>query len=172
MADLGVRLRGTTLQATGWRFKFDRARTRLGCCTYTRGRRITSKVISLSRPFSVAYGWELMEDVMRHEIAHALDVDERRTTDHGERWKEWARLCGADPARLYEDESVRLPARYVAVCPVCDDRTPFHRRPRKPAACATCCKRYSGGRYDNRFRLTVYDSELVPGRQMALFDAE
>ena len=33
MAELGLRLRGQSLQATGWRFKFDHARTRLGCCT-------------------------------------------------------------------------------------------------------------------------------------------
>src|SRR5690606_31305335 len=76
MSELGLALRGASLQSTGWSFAFDRARTRLGCCSWERVRGTSSKkVISISRPFSEAHGWGLMEDVVRHEIAHALDVD-------------------------------------------------------------------------------------------------
>ena len=171
MAELGLRLRGQTLQATGWRFKFDHARTRLGCCTYAPGRRgkAERKVISISKPFAVAYGWKVMEDVVRHEVAHAMDVDERSRTDHGDVWKAWAVRCGADPTRLYEGENIRLPAKYVAVCPVCRDRSPYYRKPRRPGACAACCKRHNGGLYDPRFRLTFYTAEEAPAEQLVLF---
>ncbi len=171
MAELGIRLRGKTLQATGWRFAFDRARTRLGCCSYTavKGGRAQRKVISLSRPFSERYGWTVMEDVMRHEIAHALDVDQRGRTDHGDQWKRWAVECEADPTRLYEDGDVQLPPRYVAICPVCRARTPYHRRPRRAGACAACCSKYNGGRYDPRFRLEFFEAGSAPAEQLVLF---
>ena len=171
MAELGIRLRGKTLQATGWRFTFDRARTRLGCCSYTTasGGRVHRKVISLSRPFSERYGWDVMEDVMRHEIAHALDVDQRGYTDHGPRWKAWAVECGADPTRLYEDGDVQLPPRYVAICPACRARTPYHRRPKRAGACAECCSKHNGGRFDARFRLVFFEAAKAPVEQLALF---
>jgi hypothetical protein len=155
MTELGVVLRGRPLEATGWEFAFDRARTRLGCCSWERGSG-GKKLISISRPFSEAHGWALMEDVVRHEIAHALDVDARRTTDHGPQWKAWARRCGADTSRLYEATAeIRLPPKYVGVCPSCGDRIEYYRRPRRPGACAACCKKYSRGKYDKRFRLVV-----------------
>lgn len=171
MEEIGVALRGASLQASGWRFSFDRARTRLGCVSYERGvgRTLRAKSISISRPFSEAYGWDLMEDVMRHEIAHALDVDTRLRTDHGPKWKAWARLCGADPTRLYENEAVRLPAPYVAVCPACGDQTPYYRRPRRPGACAACCRLHNKGRYASRFRLVFYPADQVPVQQLPLF---
>lgn len=155
MSELGLALRGSSLQSTGWTFAFDRAKTRLGCCSWER-RRGGKRVISISRPFSEAHGWALMEDVVRHEIAHALDVDARGKTDHGPHWRAWARRCGADPARLYEGTAdIRLPPKYVGVCPSCGDRIEYYRRPRRPGACATCCKKFSRGRYDRRFRLVI-----------------
>lgn len=169
MASLGIRLRGSALQDTGWTFGFDRARTRLGCCSWGPS---GGKRISISRPFAEAYGWALMEDVVRHEIAHALDVDGRRRTDHGPRWKAWARRCGADPTRLYDGgEEVRLPPKYVAVCPACGDQSEYYRKPRHASACSDCCKRYNRGRYHPRFRLVFHPAEAVPGKQLSLFKA-
>lgn len=39
------------------------------------------------------------KDTVLHEIAHALDFEERGTSDHGPRWKAIARRVGATPTR-------------------------------------------------------------------------
>lgn len=40
----------------------------------------------------------VFNEVLLHEIAHALDYRERGTTDHGDNWKKWCRKVGC-PAR-------------------------------------------------------------------------
>ena len=114
MADLGTAHLGRPLQTLGWTFGFDRARRRLGAC-HIRTRRIT-----LSHALSTALPPADVEDTIRHEIAHALDVATRGRTGHDAVWKAWAVRCGAAPARCY---SGPLPtdaeAPYVCLCPAC-----------------------------------------------------
>jgi hypothetical protein len=140
-----------SLSELGWTFRFDRARKRLGACRMSRGEG-GQKIISLSGFFTAEHGWELMEDVARHEIAHALDFETRGRSNHDAVWRAWAVRCGADPTRLYEGEaSFGHTSRYVGSCPACGMEVPFFRRPRRHYACRQC----SGRRYDARFRLEV-----------------
>ena len=44
-------------------------------------------------------------------------------------------------------------AGVVATCPGCGAVTRRGRRPKRKTACAACCRRHAGGRYDERFRL-------------------
>ena len=44
-------------------------------------------------------------------------------------------------------------AGVVATCPGCGAVTRRARRPKRRTACAACCTRHAGGRYDERFRL-------------------
>ena len=44
-------------------------------------------------------------------------------------------------------------AGIAATCPGCGAVTRRARRPRRALACAACCSRHAGGRYDARFRL-------------------
>ena len=164
MHDLGRQHLGTSLAARGWAFQFDRAKRRLGSCQWKKDG--TGKVITLSKHFSVLNGWSVMEDVARHEIAHALDYETRGRSDHGPAWRRWARLCGADPTRLYEgDDVVRVTeSKYVGICPSCGKEHPYHRRLRRAHACADCCRRHAGGRYDARFRLRLV--ERASGREV------
>ena len=64
MDELGQENLGASLQELGWAFRFDRAKRRLGACKGGK-----AKVISLSRYYVQEKGWEVMEDVARHEIA-------------------------------------------------------------------------------------------------------
>ena len=44
-------------------------------------------------------------------------------------------------------------AGVTATCPRCGETVRRARRPTRKTACAPCCRRYAGGRYDDRFRL-------------------
>jgi len=165
MDELGAEHLGEPLAARGWVFAFDRARRRLGACHHPRSNRSArslrradkpAKKITLSHHHAALGGWPLMEDVARHEIAHALDYETRGRSDHGPAWRRWALACGADPSRLYEGELPRDPdAPYHGTCPACGVTVPFYRRPTRKPACKACCAAHNGGRYDPRFRLCV-----------------
>ena len=121
----------------GWRFRFDHARRRFGCCRYG------SKVITLSRPLTLLNGEPEVRDTLLHEIAHALCPDE----GHGPRWQEKCREIGARPRRCYDDQSVasppRRPARYEWGCRACDWWVQRRRRTRGTFVCAKCREKLS-----------------------------
>jgi hypothetical protein len=152
MAELGMLHLRRPLEEIGWTFRYDRARKRLGACRFSR-RKGGPKGISLSALYAERDGWALMEDVARHEIAHALDFETRGKSRHDAAWKQWAVACGADPSRLYE-EPLLPPARskYVGVCPSCGHQTSFFRRPTRRYSCSPC----SGQRYNPAFELKLY----------------
>lgn len=50
----------------GWTFRLSRIESRVGRCFHD------LKKIDMSRPFAFLNTWELIRDVMLHEIAHAL----------------------------------------------------------------------------------------------------
>lgn len=157
MDEIGTRLTGKSLQSMGWTFRFDGARRRLGICRWRKAGR-TVKVISVSRYYARVEGWEVMEDVVRHEIAHALDYEIRGKSNHDRRWQALARLTGADPTRLYEGPALNdTSSKYVGVCPVCGHEQPFYRRVRRLYACPVCCRKHSDGRFTKRFKLVIVE---------------
>ena len=106
-----------------------------------------------------------MEDVVRHEIAHAVDFERRGQSDHGPRWQALARKMGADPTRLYDgDDLVAPPSKYVGICPHCGAEQPFYRRVKRAYACPACCRKYARGTYAERFRLRMI--ERATGREV------
>lgn len=135
----------------GWTFRYDGARRRFGVC------RFSSKVISLSRPLVELNAEAECRDTVLHEIAHALAGP---SAGHGPRWRVMCRRTGADPRRCYDAERVREPdPRYYAVCPSCEHRIGFHRRPSRKRACAACCRTHSGGTFDERFLMKLIDAQ-------------
>ena len=140
MDELGREHLGRPLQDLGWSFRFDRARRRLGLCLWTKDGRPV-KTISISRHLAAREGWALMEDVARHEVAHALDFETRGRSAHDRTWKAWARRCGADPTRCYEGELADDPASpYVGRCPAagCGHTRPFYRAVTSSYFCPRC----------------------------------
>lgn len=164
MHELGIQELGRGLEEFGWSFSLDHARRRLGSCKWRdRGRR---KLITVSRHYAgilgVAHrdarGLVVIDDVIRHEIAHAIDFETRGRSDHSSVWKAICRRVKADPTRLYETsalESIDLPGKYVAACPNCRAQITYYRAPSRPRACRSCCDAFASGRYDARFRLQV-----------------
>lgn len=86
-----------------WSVRFDRAVTRVGACFYRK------RLISLSRRFVERNDDALVEDTIRHEVAHALAWERDGATGHGEAWKKWCEVTGASPRRCFAEEEVVLP---------------------------------------------------------------
>lgn len=167
MEVLGRQELGAPLQDRGWTFHFDRAKRRLGVC---RGAR---REISLSAHLVARNGLahrdeqgvQVVDDVIRHEIAHAIDFERRGRSDHGRTWQAICRRVGAEPSRTYEGGSLDVvPGKYVARCPACGAEQPYYRRPKNPKACARCCDAHNGGRYAEAYRMVL--TERSTGRRV------
>ena len=157
MSALGAEYLGRSLLDLGWTLEFSNAKRRLGVCKF-RKRRPRIKVIALSRHYCDQGGWDVMEDVVRHEIAHAIEFEKTGRSSHGPEWKRLAAELGADPTRCFDGPLLPpAPSRYVGVCPCCGHEQPFYRRIKRSYACVACCREHSGGRYDERFRLKLIE---------------
>ena len=94
-----------------WGFRFSvRSVKRFGVCRF----RPPSGHIELSSKLTQLNDREAVEDVIRHEIAHALAG---ARAGHGHAWKLKCIEVGAKPERCYNGAQVEVvPAPYLAVC--------------------------------------------------------
>jgi predicted SprT family Zn-dependent metalloprotease len=124
----------------GYSFEFDNAKRRFGCCNYRR------KVISLSKHLTVMNDFIEVNDVILHEIAHALTKGHH----HDAVWKAKAIEIGADGNRCYDSARVKAPEKkYEAICPGCQRKVGRHRKPRTQLSCGKCSK----GHFNTNFLL-------------------
>jgi predicted SprT family Zn-dependent metalloprotease len=126
----------------GWRFEFDTAKRRFGCCNY-RYRKIT-----LSKALVQVNTEERVKNTILHEIAHALVG-----CGHGHDWvwRNKAIEIGCDGKRCYTSENTTIPeSKYIAVCKSCGHIHRKHRLTRSVSACGLCCK----GTFQSEYTLT------------------
>jgi predicted SprT family Zn-dependent metalloprotease len=96
---------------TGWRFAWDRSVRRFGECRHR------VREIGLSQTLTELNDRAEVEDVIRHEIAHALAGPK---TGHDRAWRRQCAVTGARPERCYDDAAVKKPpAPYRVECPRC-----------------------------------------------------
>lgn len=128
------------MDTKGWSFVFDNAKRRFGCC------KPRYKTISVS--------WEIakrnldqpeeIKDTVLHELAHALDFEDRGTSDHSAKWKAWARKVGAKPTRCYSSAQIKGPEKkYFYYCPSCGTAIGRLRRVNRSTLCS--CNKCSKG---------------------------
>ena len=127
---------------------------------------LTSKVGSVS---GRSERWEVVRDeidrTLRHELAHLFAqwrVGRRRIAPHGVEWRRACRELGiADETRCHNlpfAAKVYVP-RYIYRCPNCKEEYLRVRRILRAIACLACCRKYSGGDFDPRFRLKLINRE-------------
>lgn len=92
-----------------WRFEFDNALSRFGCC------RFRDKVITLSRHLVPLNTRAEVRDKILHEIAHALAG---YAAGHGPNWKLICLRIGARPERCHA--AAAPPERWGILCTDCD----------------------------------------------------
>lgn len=152
------------LTEKGWTFQWNNSRRSLGRCRFQRyaqtsfihlPRKPLIKQIIISRFLTNILGEEQQRDTVLHEIAHALDFEQRGKSAHDDTWKWWAVKVGAKPnacCTLDEtgNKAVAAVSKYTLRCPNGHDFA-RHRVFRKDASCPTC----NPHKFDERFRLTA-----------------
>jgi predicted SprT family Zn-dependent metalloprotease len=129
---LGYRLLGEFLPGQGWAISFDRSKKRLGACF------LGKRVISLSEPVTRLNDVSVIENTLRHEIAHALAGYGH---DHDATWRRMCVVTGARPETCTDSRTVVMPSSpYSWVCPKCEADYPIYRRPKYNSryTCKTC----------------------------------
>lgn len=121
----------------GWKFAFDRAKTRYGCCKYSK------KTITLSKVLVPHMEEKDVIDTILHEIAHAIVGAEH---GHDEVWRAKAIEIGCNGMRCGNKvDKEKMGYKYVGTCPN-GHKTYRHRlskRVRESSSCAKCESRYN-----------------------------
>lgn len=122
VAQLAVSLMAEHLDPVepGWRFEFDNAKRRAGCCQWRylvpgdRSSIVPSK-ITLSRHLMALWDEEHVRSTILHEIAHALAGHEE---NHGPRFRAIARSLGIPGDRCYSADLPSIEPPLIGVCPM------------------------------------------------------
>lgn len=150
MTELGEKHLGYPLQSKGWTCGFGNTKRALGRCFLGRRRiELSSHYVKVGTP-------DIIEDTIRHEIAHAIDYVTRGTSNHDRVWKAWAVKCGAAPNRCKDLRGTGIDLGYKAerYCPNCKKvNKRLHVMPARKAqtACASCCNEHNSGRWHPDF---------------------
>lgn len=124
----------------GWKFDFDNAKRRFGCCNYR------LKKITLSVFLTELNNFYDVKNTILHEIAHALCPKQ----GHNHVWKSKAIEIGCDGQRCYNSKKIEtVQGNYIAVCIGCGTTHKRFRKPKRPNSCGHC----SGGRYNETYTL-------------------
>lgn len=122
-----------------WSFGWDSAKKRLGVCKYDQ------HLISLSRYFVDYHSLGEIDQVMRHEIAHALAGSR---AGHGPKWKKIATELGYNHKRISGDAIGNATAKLIGTCP--NGHTVYrHRKPKTQLSCSRCATTF-----DRRYLIT------------------
>jgi predicted SprT family Zn-dependent metalloprotease len=123
------------LMTNSWVFQFDNAKRRLGYCSHYQ------KIISLSKNIMPLLNDAELNDIILHEIAHAL-VDKKH--GHDAVWRAKAIEIGCNGNRLY-DGTPRIKHKYKGICPVCGHVITKHKR--NVTSCISCGQKKFNRKY-------------------------
>jgi len=116
-----------------WGFRFDNGKRRAGQCNYT------DKVISISKHLIEHHTLDEVQQVVLHEIAHALVGGE---AGHGPIFKKQAAALGYRGEKFSGLEIAASEAPWVGHCPAGHVHYRY-RKPTRPLGCALCSKTFS-----------------------------
>lgn len=116
---------------SGWRFMFDKAKTRAGQCRFDR------REISLSATITPLLSYDEVRETILHEIAHALVGP---THNHDRVWRDQARALGAEGNTRLSTQA-KLPRLWTGTCPR-GHQVNRHRRPARPLSCGQCSRTF------------------------------
>jgi len=138
------------LKERGWKFEFNSRKRAAGVCSRERKTIYLSKYL-LEQNLHKSLEFE---NTIRHELAHAIDIEMRGKSDHSRVWKAIAKavLCTAE--RCYTGSEIGdKKSKYTLVCDTCETEQPSHKRKKRISACGDCCRNYNGGRYTEKYAL-------------------
>jgi SprT protein len=125
------------------------------------GRAEPSRTLISLNPALQNFGGEEIERTLRHELAHLLAQHRARRRcilPHGSEWRQACRDLGIADERACHKLPLaarELASRYLYRCRNCQRDFSRVHRIRRAIACLACCRKFAGGRYDERFRLQL-----------------
>lgn len=132
-----------------WNWGYNTNVTRLGVC---RGKQKSIEISKALLMENLSTGAKEFEDTIRHEIAHAIDVEINGHSSHGRKWKLICLQVGAKPIRC--SKQINSPeGKYTVKCDNCNHTSQAYRKRRGKAACSKCCNQYNRGRYSEKYIL-------------------
>lgn len=96
---------------------------------------------------------------LRHELAHLVAYERagrRRIEVHGVEWRAACAELGIpneQPFHSLPFKRKRMKRNFAYICPECYSTIRRVKRINRMVACYACCRKYSGGLFDSRFRL-------------------
>jgi predicted SprT family Zn-dependent metalloprotease len=136
-----------------WQFEFNNAKRTFGQCVYGKKYGRPFHMIKLSKPLVALNDEEQVRDTILHEIAHALDVEQRGYSSHDYKWVSIARSIGCNGNRCYNVNDVEQPkSKYSLICNSCK---PAYRKPKRKKACGVCCRKYNNSKYSEDYLLNL-----------------
>lgn len=126
-----------------YKFKWNNRKRAFGVCSYR------TKTIQLSKSLTLLNDEEHIKNTILHEIAHAKTEGHK----HNRVWKSCFLSLGGSGTRCSNGEVVK--GKYVYECPNCNKTASFFRKTTRVRACGECCNKYSGGRYDDKFKMEL-----------------
>ncbi len=122
-----------------WTFIWTKGTSTCGVCYHQ------TKQIGLSKPIAKINDKFTVENIILHEIAHAILSPSH---NHDKQWKEIAGRFGINKSASC---NVIAPNCYNYQCPWCKRITNEEKPLKKQEACFKCCRKYSKGKHDMRF---------------------
>jgi len=113
------------------------------------------KIIRLSIPLTkYETNNERIINTILHEIAHAIDYNERGYSAHDSTWRKIAKNIGCTGERCSSSSGVDKSKfmKWVVKCPSCDYTHYRARKTRRVSACNKCCKKHNNGVYTDEYR--------------------
>ena len=139
-----------------WQFEFNNAKKTFGQCVYGKKYGRPFHRIKLSKPLVALNDEEQVRDTILHEIAHALDVEQRGYSSHDYKWVSIARSIGCNGNRCYNVNDVEQPkSKYSLICNSCKREAPAYRKPKRKKACGVCCRKHNNGKYSEDYVLNL-----------------
>ena len=113
------------------------------------------KIIRLSIPLTkYETNNERIINTILHEIAHAIDYNERGYSAHDSTWRKIAKNIGCTGERCSSSSGVDKSKfmKWVVKCPSCDYKIYRARKTKRVSACNKCCKTHNNGVYSDEYR--------------------
>jgi predicted SprT family Zn-dependent metalloprotease len=130
---IGLATMARHIDLSVWGFHFDNGKRRAGQCNYT------SRVISISKHLVAHHSLDEVQQVVLHEIAHALVGKE---AGHGPVFKKQAAALGYRGRNFTGREIAANEASWVGRCKAGHVHYRY-RKPTRPLACGLCDKTFS-----------------------------
>ena len=132
-AAMALATMGRHIDLSVWGFRFDNGKRRAGQCNYT------ERVISISKHLVAHHSLDDVQQVVLHEIAHALVG---KAAGHGPVFKKQAEILGYRGRNFTGREIAANEAPWVGHCSAGHVHYRY-RKPTRPLACGLCGKTFS-----------------------------